>query len=199
MLRKRIAILERRDDVSFDEFDEHWATPHAEIISKLPGLQEYVQNSVLDRWKAGDASGADGIVEVWFDDDVVTSPEQHTSMTQQDDEVRFIRTLTAITVTDRRSYSSEDKVWILSPVALTGIPGLPLPDDAIVCGPEPDAVLMERPRLLRDAAPPSTVMILPVARHGVRRPVRCRRRGARRAAGRLTGLRVLRTRSRRIR
>ncbi|WP_166874083.1 EthD domain-containing protein [Salinibacterium sp. ZJ450] len=164
MLRKRIALLERRDDLSFEEFDEHWATPHAEIISRLPGLQEYVQNSVLDWWRSGDASGVDGIVEVWFDDGVVTSPEQHTSMTQQDDEVRFIRTLTAVTVTDRRSYSSDDKVWILAPASLTGIPGLPLPDDAIVCSPEPDAVLMERPRLRRDAAAPSTVIILPVAR-----------------------------------
>jgi uncharacterized protein (TIGR02118 family) len=198
MLRKRIAILEKREDMSVEQFDEHWATPHAAIISRLPGLQEYVQNAVLDRWVPGDGTGVDGIVEVWFDDAAVTSPEEHTSMAQQDDEVAFIRTLTAITVTDRRSYNSDDKVWVLSPVALTEIPGLALPDDAIVCSPEPDAVLMERPRLRRDAAPPSTLIILPVARDesaGLFDAVVA----ALVESGPSDGVRVLRTRSRRIR
>lgn len=198
MLRKRVALLEGRRDMSFEEFDGHWATGHAAIIAELPGLHEYVQNSVLDRWASGAVTRVDGIVEVWFDDDAVSSPEQHTSTAQQDDEVAFIRTLTAVTVTNRRSYASEHKVWVLSPTPLDGIPSLSSPDGAISCGPDQDAVLMDRPRLRRESAPPRTLIILPTTPAGSR--------GLYDAVvsafaehGAPEGLRVLRTRTRRIR
>lgn len=198
MLRKRVALLERRSDVTFDEFDRHWATEHSAIIEDLPGLQQYVQNSVVERWIAPTASDIDGVVEVWFDDDLVTSPEQHTSMAQQDDEITFIRTLTAITVTDRRSYSSDEKVWILSDSPIDRIPGMAVPASAIWCSPEPGAVLMERTRLRRDSAPPQTIVIIPVdaaEAHAVFESVV----SAFTENGMRHGVRVLRTRSRRVR
>jgi len=162
MLRKRIAMLERRRDLSLREFDTHWRTGHAEFITELPGLKEYVQNSVIARWEVGEPGGVDGIVEVWFDDGAVTSPDQHTSLAQQDDEVTFIRTLTAFTVTDRRSYDADEKIWILSPTLFDGIVGMVWPPNAIIFTPEPEAVLMERPRLQKESAPPRMVVILPV-------------------------------------
>ncbi|MCG2624470.1 EthD family reductase [Arthrobacter sp. I2-34] len=163
MLRKRIALLQRRSDMSFQDFDQHWATGHAEIISTLPGLKEYVQNSVRSFWTDGDpAATVDGVVEVWFDDTAVSSPENHTSREQQDDEVRFIRTLTAFTVTNRESYDARAKIWVLSPEPLGNLPVAAAGQEAMAAVPEPGFSLMERPRLLREPAAPASVVVYPV-------------------------------------
>ncbi|GAA1655066.1 hypothetical protein GCM10009790_40000 [Georgenia ruanii] len=165
MLRKRIALLQRRPDLSFQDFDAHWAIPHATLIAALPGLGEYVQNPVRSFWTNGDPGATlDGIVEVWFDDAAVASPEAHTSTAQQDDEVRFIRTLTAFTVTRRESYDPPAKVWVLSPepLDLAHLGPAAAHRAAIVTAPEADTRLMERPRLLREAAPPAAIAVLPV-------------------------------------
>lgn len=164
MLRKRIAFLQRRTDISFHNFDQHWATEHAEIISTLPGLKEYVQNPVQSFWSNGDpAATIDGVVEVWFDDTVVSSPENHTSMAQQDDEVSFIRTLTAFTVTNRESYDAQEKVWVLSPEPLLAgqVAALAAGHDFNATEPEPGISLMQRPRLLREPAAPASVLVFP--------------------------------------
>lgn len=165
MLRKRIALLQRRTDTSFEDFDSHWATGHAAIISTLPGLKEYVQNPVHSFWTNGDPKETiDGIVEVWFDDAVVSSPEDHTSMAQQDDEVSFIRTLTAFTVTNRNSYDAEEKVWLLSPSPLSAseMAALTAGDDVIATQPEAGIRLMKRPRLLREPTAPASLLVYPV-------------------------------------
>ncbi|MFB8370980.1 EthD domain-containing protein [Pseudarthrobacter sp. NPDC055928] len=164
MLRKRIALLQRRPDMSFRDFDSHWATGHAEIISTLPGLKEYVQNPVHSFWTNGDPTETiDGIVEVWFDDAVVSSPENHTSMAQQDDEVSFIRTLTAFTVTNRNSYDAQGKVWLLSPGPLSAgeMAVLTAGDDVIVTQPEEGVRQMKRPRLLQEPTAPASMLVYP--------------------------------------
>lgn len=163
MLRKRVALLQRRSDLSFSAFDEHWALPHARIIAELPGLDQYVQNSVRSFWTNGKPERTvDGVVEVWFDDAAVASPQSHTSAEQQDDEVRFIRTLTAFTVTNRQSYDAAAKVWVLSPEpfdlsALADAAGV----EPMVARPDADAVLMERPRLRREPGAPQSLAVFP--------------------------------------
>jgi hypothetical protein len=199
MLRKRVALLQRRSDLSFPDFDEHWAVPHARIIADLPGLDEYVQNSVRSFWTNGEPATVDGIVEVWFDDGVVTSPEAHTSAEQQDDEVRFIRTLTAFTVTNRQSYDAEAKIWVLSPEPFD------LSGAAIAAGVEPmialpdrDAVLLERPRLRREPAAPATIAVFPTDADGAETMFEAVVDGV--ASGPAPrGVRVLRTTTRRVR
>ncbi|MCK6211619.1 EthD family reductase [Georgenia sp. EYE_87] len=200
MLRKRVALLQRRSDLSFAEFDEHWAVPHAAIIADLPGLDEYVQNSVRSFWTNGEPERTvDGIVEVWFDDGVVASPQAHTSAAQQDDEVRFIRTLTAFTVTNRQSYDAEAKVWVLSPepfdlASLAGSVAV----EPMVAQPDADAVLMERPRLRREAAAPACIAVFPTGEDGAEDLFEAVVDGF--AVGPApSGVRVVRTASRRVR
>jgi hypothetical protein len=201
MLRKRVALLQRRPDLSFPDFDEHWATPHAKIIAALPGLDEYVQNSVRSFWTNGDPGATlDGVVEVWFDDGFVASPEAHTSTAQQDDEVTFIRTLTAFTVTNRASYHAGAKVWVLSsdPLDVSLLARSSAGHEAMVMEPEPGSRLMERPRLLREPAPPAWIAVLPVSAEESGEVFDAVVRGLESGPA-PRGVRVLRTVSRRVR
>ena len=198
MLRKRLALLQRRTDLAFAEFDAHWATGHAEIISQLPGMEQYVQNPVHAYWTNGDPSATiDGVVEVWFDDAAVAAPEAHTSMAQQEDEVRFIRTLTAFTVTNRATYEAEAKVWLLSPVPMDARHLASLGPGALVAEPE-SGILMERPRLLREPAAPATIAVLPVPADAADSAFDAAVRSLADDADAPTGLRVLKTVSRRV-
>lgn len=201
MLRKRVALLQRRPDLSRHDFDDHWAVPHARIISALPSLDEYVQNSVRSFWSNDTpAATLDGIVEVWFDDAAVSSPEAHTSAAQQDDEVRFIRTLTAFTVTNRTSYDADAKVWVLSPEPFdpTVVAAVTAGREPMLARPDADAVLMERPRLLREAAAPASIAVLPTSTEEADRVFDAVvQRVTERSAPR--GVRVLKTLTRRIR
>ena len=109
MLRKRIALLRRRADLSLEQFDAHWAGPHAPLIRRLPGLQRYVQNHVV----ATADDTIDGVVEVWFDDAAVASPEAHFSSEQAEDELRFLSGLSAFVVDDTSDYDPPAKVWAI--------------------------------------------------------------------------------------
>lgn len=109
MLRKRIALLRRRADLTREQFDAHWAGPHAPLIRRLPGLQRYVQNHVV----AAADNTIDGVVEVWFDDAAVSSPEAHFSSEQTEDELRFLSGLSAFVVDDTGDYDPPAKVWAI--------------------------------------------------------------------------------------
>ncbi|MBF9197332.1 EthD domain-containing protein [Microvirga terrestris] len=69
-----MGLLTRRPDVSQDEFRRHWREVHGPLVARLPSLQSYHQNHVVDdRQLAIDhARGSwsiDGISELWFDSD----------------------------------------------------------------------------------------------------------------------------------
>lgn len=61
---KLIAPLQRRDDMTSEQFSEHWLTKHAPLVVKLPGLRRYVQNVVFRG-----RSGYDGVSATWWDDE----------------------------------------------------------------------------------------------------------------------------------
>ncbi len=45
----RLGMAPRRDGLSFEEFQSHWSTSHADVVSHLPGLRRYQQfHAVLD-------------------------------------------------------------------------------------------------------------------------------------------------------
>jgi len=45
---KRIGYLIKRDDLTLEQFHEHWLGTHAELCKKLPGLRRYTTN-LIDR------------------------------------------------------------------------------------------------------------------------------------------------------
>lgn len=67
-MRKMIGLMTRRSDMSPEQFREYWATTHAEITSKVPGLRSYVQNICLSD-ENGDPA-YDGVAVLGFDDAV---------------------------------------------------------------------------------------------------------------------------------
>jgi uncharacterized protein (TIGR02118 family) len=59
---KVIVLLQKRADLSREQFTQHWREVHGPIAQRLPGLRRYVQNHL-----AGDNAAADGVAELWFD------------------------------------------------------------------------------------------------------------------------------------
>jgi len=63
---KIMLLLNRRADLSVDEFRRHWHGQHAELLSRLPGLQRLVLNDVLPG-PDGAPPPCDGLSEDWFE------------------------------------------------------------------------------------------------------------------------------------
>jgi uncharacterized protein (TIGR02118 family) len=88
---KIIALVQRNDDLSHEEFVDYWQNHHAKLVSQLPGLRRYVQNPAIDL--AGRDRPYDGCAELWYDDidavrDAGRSPE---SDRVREDEPRFVK------------------------------------------------------------------------------------------------------------
>ena len=78
---KRLGILRRKDDITHQEFTEHWLQRHAALCVKLPGLRRYSVN-LVDRARFPHFD-YDGFSELWFDSEqaltsALTSPEGKT-------------------------------------------------------------------------------------------------------------------------
>lgn len=65
-MKTMVGLLPRRSDTSPEQFQEYWATTHAEITSKVPGLRSYVQN-ICQADENGDPA-YDGVAVLGFDD-----------------------------------------------------------------------------------------------------------------------------------
>ncbi len=66
---KRMSILRKRPDVSSEDFQNEWFRLHSVLVKRLPGVEGYRQNLVLDGPR--DADGhflVDGMVELWLPD-----------------------------------------------------------------------------------------------------------------------------------
>lgn len=61
-MTKVIVLLQKRADLSREDFARHWREVHGPIAQRLPGLRRYVQNHLI-----GDGAAADGVAELWFD------------------------------------------------------------------------------------------------------------------------------------
>ena len=70
---KRLGILRKREDMTHQQFVDHWMGTHAQLCLKLPNMRRYSVN-LVDRERFP-KFGYDGFSELWFDseEDMVAS------------------------------------------------------------------------------------------------------------------------------
>ena len=65
---KVVEVVNRRPDMSVEEFQHYWLQTHGPIVQRIPGLRRYVQSHTrIGGYRNGEPA-FDGIAEVWFDD-----------------------------------------------------------------------------------------------------------------------------------
>ena len=115
-MRKRVTFLQRRSDLTADEFRQHWRTTHGPIAAAFAGLERYVQNNVHAD-PIGMPAGiwsVDGIVELWFNDEAGSEPGRDPEVTSllTADEPTFLSGLTGFNVPPCDPYDPVSwKVW----------------------------------------------------------------------------------------
>lgn len=66
---KLIAFLERREDLDYRAFQQHWRERHGPIAARIPGNRRYVQcHARAGIYESGREPVFDGIPMSWFDD-----------------------------------------------------------------------------------------------------------------------------------
>ena len=63
---KTVALLQKRCDLSSQEFHHHWREVHGPLVLKLPGICQYVQNRTVELDER--QPSFDGVAEVWYED-----------------------------------------------------------------------------------------------------------------------------------
>lgn len=89
---KAVAFFKRRAGMPVEEFQSYWRTRHPEVVTRLPGVQRYVQSATrLAGYRTGEPV-YDGIAELWFDDTRAMHALRDTPAMAavQADEARFI-------------------------------------------------------------------------------------------------------------
>ena len=64
---KRLGILRKREDMTHQQFVDHWMGTHATLCMKLPKMRRYSVN-LVDRERFP-KFGYDGFSELWFDNE----------------------------------------------------------------------------------------------------------------------------------
>ena len=62
---KTVTLLNRRPDLTSEQFHEHWKTVHAALVLAMPRVRRYVQCRSLE--VPGREAPCDGVAEVWYD------------------------------------------------------------------------------------------------------------------------------------
>ena len=114
---KQVSFFKRRDDLSPEEFRDHWLNVHADVVRQLNGIVRYVQNHALEL-----RSGFDGIAEVWFEDiesmrKVVDTPELAAIRSDEENFIDLNTMGTVLTteylIKDREPPSADQKMMAL--------------------------------------------------------------------------------------
>jgi len=114
---KQVSFFKRRDDLSPEEFRDHWLNVHADVVRQLNGIVRYVQNHALEP-----RSGFDGIAEVWFEDiesmrNAVDTPELAAIRSDEENFIDLNTMGTVLTteylIKDREPPSADQKMMAL--------------------------------------------------------------------------------------
>lgn len=111
---KRMTLLVKRPDLSFDEFVSHWAGPHAAIARQMPGLVSYTQNRIVQMlWNLDGGSGfqVDGIPELRFESAAAMEQAGRTDIVTKflpEDEQRFLAGITLCVVDTGKQWGSTE-------------------------------------------------------------------------------------------
>jgi uncharacterized protein (TIGR02118 family) len=62
---KRLGLVNKKSELSYDEFYDYWLNKHAELCKKLPNMLRYSVN-LVDRKRFPDFP-YDGFSELWFE------------------------------------------------------------------------------------------------------------------------------------
>ena len=67
---KMVAFLKRRPELSVEQFQAHWNSPHGKLGSAVPGARRYVQSHpLMSSYLKGRTPLWDGVAEVWFENE----------------------------------------------------------------------------------------------------------------------------------
>jgi uncharacterized protein (TIGR02118 family) len=65
---KMVALVNKKGDMTKEEFEKYWIEVHASLEAKWPGLKKYII-STTTRSLGKKEARYDGMAELWFDDE----------------------------------------------------------------------------------------------------------------------------------
>ena len=93
---KRLGILRKRDDMTHEQFVDHWFNKHAALCVQIPNLRRYSVN-LVDRTRFPHFD-YDGFSELWFDseEEMIASLESPQGKTLLADLPNFVKDIKPI-------------------------------------------------------------------------------------------------------
>ena len=103
---KNISLVDKRSDISFQEFYKYWKDIHGPLVAKhIPYLSKYVQNHLIKL--PGIEYDGDGIIETWYDD--VASFQKSIAFNQTPDAKKLGLGADFAKIADM---SGKDRIWV---------------------------------------------------------------------------------------
>lgn len=96
---KIVALVEKRSDLTWEEFVEYWDEEHVEPISKVPNLRRYTIAPAIDPENAP----YDGVAELYFEstDDIREAFTEELEAEIEADEAEFLADVETFVVAEQ--------------------------------------------------------------------------------------------------
>lgn len=65
---KLVLLFKKREDLTFEQFLDHWKNVHVPLVLKVPNIRRYIISPI--RSAPIGVPEYDGMAELWFDDEV---------------------------------------------------------------------------------------------------------------------------------
>ncbi|PSQ16482.1 EthD family reductase [Halobacteriales archaeon QS_8_69_26] len=89
---KQVILLDRKEGMSFEDFEDHWLNEHAPLLDDMPNVEGYTVDLPTDPEK----SPFDGVAQVYFQDEdaMAEAWESEAGQAVQKDTPTFVDTET---------------------------------------------------------------------------------------------------------